>query len=417
MTSPFFHLLPRGRAFRVFHGTNMRGFFQGLFDGLLRVKLYADNSLLDLFPETTRELAEQEHQFGLTPPGFEPFDRVARLAKQWKSAETMTLAEIQSWLDAYGWGHVRVYPYWGEAVDYQPLDPRDYADAVFYGTTQCVIDTEDLAPRCGAQDFQCDQLPAGGDNYWTNATTFPLAPPLLSDTALWPRCLYFASQASIDEPAFFPVEALPEFKRMVQRIKPAEAIVITNFVADWTLSAGTSISEVGVAADWDFLSDGSDFTWATKIAPTEDGTGRVVFSTYAEDPLAGCVCIVSALNRLRFSALSTAGDGLGVGGVLHYDIATLVNSLIAGHTYSLVVTRAGGDIEVFIDRVLVELEAEGQPEGTGSNAAQPLRIWEDESQPFTGGSAGQWFWDSALDATQRDALFDFLEAQPLVAVT
>src|ERR1700744_2802808 len=128
----FQHLLPRSQAWRLSFGTTIRNFFQGLANwleltpepGLEPPRTFADLVLLDLFPSTTRQLAEWEKQFGLVA---NPSDAVrrAQLAAAWASNGGQSLAYIQGVLQTAGF-NVYLHEWWSSGPPYSPRDPRTY---------------------------------------------------------------------------------------------------------------------------------------------------------------------------------------------------------------------------------------------------------------------------------------------------
>ena len=83
---PFFrqfqHLLPDGKAWRITVDKTLRRFFEGLVNAPSDARDYVDDVYDDMFPETTRELAQFEKQFGISP-GLTDSIRRSNIAAEW----------------------------------------------------------------------------------------------------------------------------------------------------------------------------------------------------------------------------------------------------------------------------------------------------------------------------------------------
>src|SRR5690349_24823396 len=91
----FQHLLPRSEAWKVTIQKTLRRFFEGLAEGTpASFRTFVDQVYEDVFPETTRELAAWEKQFGLEPNASEAARRLA-LAAEWAATGGQSPAYIE----------------------------------------------------------------------------------------------------------------------------------------------------------------------------------------------------------------------------------------------------------------------------------------------------------------------------------
>lgn len=107
----FKHLLPNAKAWRITIDKNLRRFFEGLTGTGEDVKEFYDDIYDDIDPDTTRQLAEWEAQFGLFPGNLTEQERRDRLDATWKATGGQSPSYIQATLQAAGFD-VYVHEWW-----------------------------------------------------------------------------------------------------------------------------------------------------------------------------------------------------------------------------------------------------------------------------------------------------------------
>lgn len=107
----FMHLLPRARAWFLYHGKRIREFFEGLSGIPEDARTFYDLIWFDVFPQTTRELDTWETQFGLVPGSLSESDRRDRLEAAWQAIGGQSPRYIQDTLQAAGFP-VYVHKWW-----------------------------------------------------------------------------------------------------------------------------------------------------------------------------------------------------------------------------------------------------------------------------------------------------------------
>jgi hypothetical protein len=240
----FEHLVPRGLAFRLAPvGKALRKLFEGLVPSFERERDFADDVYLDLFPSTTRELAEWEAQYGLEPAATDnEATRRAALAAEWAATGGQSPAYIEGVLQAAGFD-VYVHEWWSSGPPYVARNPHDYTEAPLIGDYQCTDDADD-PPLCSelGDDFngdaydqpQCSDVLANDPHYIVNLDLSRRAPPpipLTNDEGLWHFFLYVGGETFPDL-AVVPVERKASFERLIQKLKPAQQWVVTLITYD-----------------------------------------------------------------------------------------------------------------------------------------------------------------------------------------
>ncbi|HTA90329.1 MAG TPA: hypothetical protein VK745_12155 [Polyangiaceae bacterium] len=248
----FQHLLPTGAAWRLGFQKMLQKFFGGLAnffeltqasDSFSGPKDFADGVYGDLFPETTRELAEWEREFGLVA---DPSDSVRRLnlAAAWAATGGQSPAYIQGVLQTAGFP-VYVHEFWGAFPPYIPLDPRIYTKQPCVGTFQCSphsfgANQPQCTPTTIAGGPTCDGFLANDPGYLVNQDlTRRPPPPVPSNPALWAYFLYF-SAATFGTPAIVPASRRAELERLVLKLKPAQqwVVMLVDYSADLSVTVG-----------------------------------------------------------------------------------------------------------------------------------------------------------------------------------
>ena len=223
----FQHLLPRGRAWNIVAAKNLRRLFSGLAAEAQSVRDQYDLTWLDIFPTTTRELAEWEAQYGLEANGTDS-ERRAALASEWAATGGQSPSYIQGVLQTAGFP-VYVHDWWSSGPGpYVARDPRSYTTQPLTGTVQCKPAAS--APACKATDanpHRCNSFLANETSYLVNIDLTNNAPPAVpADSQLWPYFLYIGGQSFLNV-VTLPSQRRREFERLVLKLKPAHTWVVT----------------------------------------------------------------------------------------------------------------------------------------------------------------------------------------------
>ena len=258
----FAHLLPTGAAWRLGFQKMLQKFFAGLAnffeltllsDGFSGPKDFADAVYGDLFPATTRELAEWEREFGLVA---DPSDSVRRLnlAAAWAASGGQSPAYIQGVLQTAGFP-VYIHEFWGASgPPYIPLDPRIYTLAPLVGTFQCSPHSFGVhQPQCSPVGMggapTCDGFLANDPGYLVNQDlTRRPPPPVPSNPATWAYFLYF-SAATFGTPASVPASRRAELERLVLKLKPAQqwVVMLINYTTPAPIAVPRGIGAFPIA--------------------------------------------------------------------------------------------------------------------------------------------------------------------------
>ncbi len=213
-------LLPTGRAFRLWVGSQLRQYIEGLSGFLADIRQHIDLIWLDTQPSSTRALDEWEAQFGLpNGAGMATPDRIERLNGEWAATGGQSPRYIQDVLQAAGFD-VYVHEWWVPGSSpIETRDPNAYVTEAA-GTWRYGI----AGARCGVAAVRCEDfdvyrtdpyiLTTRGPDAYT-----PPAPP--TDSTKWPFVLYISS-ADIGIEAEIPAARRLEWERLVRMITPAQ---------------------------------------------------------------------------------------------------------------------------------------------------------------------------------------------------
>lgn len=209
------HLLPRARAWRLFAGSQIRQFFEGLSGLGGDTRDFIDDVYDDGFPQTTRALDEWEAQFDLRDTGLTTQERRDRLEGAWAATGGQSPRYIQDTLQAAGFP-VYVHEWWIPASD-PPVarTPATIIGAV--GFVQC----GEVGAECGEPEALCGNYIADG-YMLVNRTLLPLdlvLPP--TNSAFWPYVLYIAG-VNITDVVQIPSARRLEFETLLLQTKPAQ---------------------------------------------------------------------------------------------------------------------------------------------------------------------------------------------------
>ena len=219
----FQHLLPTGRAWRTLTDKVLRRFFLGLAAGApTDAREYLDDVYEDLHPETTRELALWEKQFGLLAQGTEA-ERRLQIDAAWKAQGGQSPSYLQTTVRAAGFD-VYIHEWW-EPPNEAPRtvrDPRDHTEVPITGTVQC---GEALA-QCGEPTALCNNFLANDPRYLVNENLTPWAPPPIpSDPAKWRHFIYWGAE-TFGAFAYVPDTRREEFERLLLQLCPTHAWIV-----------------------------------------------------------------------------------------------------------------------------------------------------------------------------------------------
>jgi hypothetical protein len=282
MSSLFFrilqHLLPRGAAFGraraaasswtvgdgstvgsslyvgglTNKGPTLWRFLQGIANGGLDdVRAFLDLVLLDVFPDTTRQLAEWEAQYGLEPAADDATRRL-NLAAEWAATGGQSPGYIQGVLQAAGF-NVYVYDWFASGPPYSARNPFNYTTQPLIGGVQCIIESSSSVFECEgfasdgsplADQAQCDAFLANDPHYLVNVDLTLRPPPMIPDSATpdgpaWRRFMYVGGPTFPAAPlpangdwATVPLSRRDEFQRLLMKLRPTHLWVCTlvNYV-------------------------------------------------------------------------------------------------------------------------------------------------------------------------------------------
>lgn len=173
----FKHLLPTGRAWRLTVDKNLRKFFEGLGGAPADAKDYIDDVYDDIGPDTTRELAAWEAQFGLPDTQLTVAQRRVRLDATWKAQGGQDPRYIQDTLQAAGFD-VYVHEWWVPNA-LHPTGGSVNGDVVPVARNPFMYLWDGVAPRqfvgCGHDLAYC-----GGDLMFANSNNSPPGYPLVN---------------------------------------------------------------------------------------------------------------------------------------------------------------------------------------------------------------------------------------------
>lgn len=237
------HLLPNGLAWRTTVAKKLRSFFVGLSATLQNARDFIDLVFADLFPDTTRELAEWEAQFALDTQ-VDDADRRSALAGAWQAQGGQSPRYLQDTMQAAGFD-VYIHEFWSGAnvAPRTVRDPRTYTDLPLIGQTQCGDD----GAECGEADAFCSRFLVNNPGYLVNNTlTGEAPPPVPDDPNTWPYFLYWGGPV-FPNPAVIPATRRAEFEKLLLKICPAHLWLVTLITYDvWLVGSGPHVGDPGL---------------------------------------------------------------------------------------------------------------------------------------------------------------------------
>lgn len=256
----FKHLLPKGKAWRLTSNKPLRQFFEGLSAAVgPPIKLFFDQIWQDIFPETTRDIASWEDQWGIVSAGLTEQERRDRLSAVWKAFGGQSPRYIQDTLRGHGFD-VYVHEWWvpgsepspGTKQCVTPRSPLVYLRREFTGKqlgvecneplAQCgeffaeagngyeprgyplvnrILQTvPDLITLCGEEAMEAGEETALCGNYNDFVTEYQnyIVP---SNPDKWPYFLYIGAE-DITDIAQIPSNRREEFEKLCLKICPAQ---------------------------------------------------------------------------------------------------------------------------------------------------------------------------------------------------
>lgn len=217
MFAPLRRLLPSGDAWRAVSASALRSLLDGISPAFERARDFANAAYLDLFPATTRELAEWEDEFGVYPrQGASEATRRAVIAYRMADRGGQSPSYLQATLDAAGFS-VTVNECWETTSPFVARDPRETTQNPRIGTHRC----GNPASRCGAPTARCNGFLMNETGYWDCLRWAGEAPPPIPDDSnFWPFFIYLDGTSSVPESRW------REFQWLVERHKPARHWVV-----------------------------------------------------------------------------------------------------------------------------------------------------------------------------------------------
>lgn len=225
------HLLPTGQAWRTTIDKPLRRLIDGFTGAMQAAKDFADNVFLDAFPDSTRELAEWEAQFGLDA---NPDDATRRLnlAAEWAATGGQSPSYIQGVLQTAGF-NVFVYDWWSSGPPYVARDPRSYTTRPLIGSFRCHAGGA-TQPVCRPQNSvapypqaQCNAFLGNDPHYFNNKDLTPRPPPPIPDDPnFWPFFIYIGG-SPFGTFATIPTDRRGEFERLILKLRPTQLWIVT----------------------------------------------------------------------------------------------------------------------------------------------------------------------------------------------
>src|SRR5690606_34737223 len=171
----------------------LRRFFEGLAEEPEEIREYADEVLLDAFPETTRQLDAWEEQFAIQSPASSEQARRNAIAAAWQPGG-QSPRYIQDTLQAAGFD-VYVHEWWASTSPYVARDPRPYINQPIIGTYHCFDGPGQ--PQCfdGPGAPECNDFLANDVGYLVNLDLTKRAPPPVpAESKYWPYSIYIGAE-------------------------------------------------------------------------------------------------------------------------------------------------------------------------------------------------------------------------------
>lgn len=223
------HLMPDALAWRLAELSTIRKLIASLSETPASARAFVDLVYSDLFPFTTRALAEWQSQFALVPPATEA-DQRKQLDATWKARGGQSPRYIQDVLQAAGF-RIFVHEWWEPgSMPRVARDPRDYTNVPLIGSVQC----GEPAALCGEPSAQCNRFLANETDYIVNENLTRVAPPPVpDDPSRWPFFIYLGGETFPDR-APVPPSRRAELERLILKLRPQQQwiVMLVDYV-DW----------------------------------------------------------------------------------------------------------------------------------------------------------------------------------------
>lgn len=240
----FQHLLPNALAWRLVVQKTLRNWFEGLAGLPADIRAFADAAYEDLFPSTTRQLAEWERQFGLLA-GTSDADRRAQIAGAWQATGGQSPRYLQDTVRAAGFD-VYIHEWWdtGSLPTVVARNPRTYTNDPVLGTNRCSgFASQRTCSAFPGDQARCNRFLANETHYLVNKNlTLNAPPPVPTDPDTWPYFLYWGG-ATFPDHATVPEERRAEFERLLLKLCPAQQWLVT--LVDYESTADSVVSGSG----------------------------------------------------------------------------------------------------------------------------------------------------------------------------
>lgn len=215
-------------------GLKLWRFIKGLAGFPDQPRKFVDDVFQDLFPDTTRELAEWEAEFGLEPIGSESARRQA-LAAEWRATGGQSLPYLEGVLRTAGF-NVWFHECWQSTSPFVARDPRAYTNLPLIGTYQCTGTDQD-EPQCSPSGIdangvafdqpQCNEFLVNEPDYIVNLDLTPRAQaPVPDDPATWPFFIYVGGE-TFPARAQVSVSQRGAFERLLTKLCPEHHWIVT----------------------------------------------------------------------------------------------------------------------------------------------------------------------------------------------
>ncbi len=217
------HLLPDAAAWRAREGGTrpIERFLAGLAGGPADARAFIDSAYLDLYPDSTREIEQHEHEFALASTGSEAQRRSA-IAAAWRATGGQSPSYLQGILQAAGFDVYLHDPWEPGGPPYVSRDPRDYTDPILIGTVQC----GDTHAECGETEAQCDAFLRNSPNYLVNETLVRRPPPPVPDNPIYWRRFMYVGGATFPDHAPVPIARRAEFEALLLQLRPTSLWIV-----------------------------------------------------------------------------------------------------------------------------------------------------------------------------------------------
>jgi hypothetical protein len=242
------HLLPQAQAWRITVAKTLRRFFEGLTGLPADARQYIDDVHDDLYPDVTRQLAEWETQFGLTPSaGATDADRRAHLDGAWKAQGGQSPRYLQDVVQAAGFP-LYIHEWWDPSAlpTVTARDPHTYTHQPLIGEYVCkpaampawVCKAQTIAGIPQSQAV-CTNWLNNETNYIVNLNlTRAAPPPIPTDASLTPapgsKYPFFLTWCGATYGTFvnIPAARRNELEALLKKLCPAQdwLVVLAHYV-------------------------------------------------------------------------------------------------------------------------------------------------------------------------------------------